>query len=265
MRLAVIIALGLVLSQASSSLPSTLDEVKKRGLLVAGVKFDSPPFGFIDRNGQNAGFEIDLARYLAESLGVRLKLVQVTSKTRIPLLLNGHVDLLIATMTHQRERDRVIDFSITYFRDGQRLLVKKGSGIKSYRDLAGKVVATVQGSTSERNIAKVQPAATILAFQEYPQAFLALRQGKAQAVTTDSLILLGLKRADPDYEIVGEYFSTEPYATGIRENDSKWRDSINFALMDWWASGGYRRAFTRWFGPGTDYETELNFQMEVWP
>jgi polar amino acid transport system substrate-binding protein len=244
---------------------SRLDMVKKRGVLVAGVKFDAPPFGFVDRKGRNVGFDNDLARYLADKLGVKLKLVQVTSKTRIPLLINGHVDLLIATMTHKRKRDEAIDFSITYFLDGQKLLVKKGSGIKETADLAGKVVATVQGSTSEKNIAKAQSKARVLTFQEYPQAFLALKQGKADAVTTDSTILLGLKKGDPQYEIVGEFFSSEPYGMGVPENDSQWRDYINFALMDWWNSGQYKKTYAKWFGPDSRYHMGLSFNMEVWP
>ncbi|MEE8448243.1 MAG: ABC transporter substrate-binding protein [Thermodesulfobacteriota bacterium] len=263
--ISLVVVLGLMLLGVSALGASRLDMVKKRQALIAGVKFDAPPFGFVDRRGRNVGFEIDLARYLAKRLGVKLKLVQVTSKTRILLLINGHVDLLIATMTHKRERDRVIDFSITYFLDGQKLLVKKNSRIKTTRDLAGRVVATVQGSTSERNIAKAQPKVRILTFQEYPMAFLALRQGKADAVTTDSTILLGLKKGDRNYEIVGDFFSSEPYGIGVPENDSKWRDYINFALMDWWDSGQYQRTYAKWFGPASDYRMDLTFEMEVWP
>jgi polar amino acid transport system substrate-binding protein len=100
---------------------------------------------------------------------------------------------------------------------------------------------------------KSQPGARIVTFQEYPQAFLALQQGKVQAVTTDSTILLGLKAGNPAYEIVGKAFSAEPYAIGVRENDSKWRDTINFALMDMWKDGSYKKVYDKWFGDGSKY------------
>jgi polar amino acid transport system substrate-binding protein len=98
-------------------------------------------------------------------------------------------------MTRQCRPRGVIDFSITYFMDGQKLLVKKGSKIKSYKDLAGKKVGTAKGSTSEINIKKAQPNCTVLSFEGYPEAFLALKQGKVAAATTDSVILVGVKAA----------------------------------------------------------------------
>lgn len=250
---------------AGAAAESTLDVVKKRGTLIAGVKFDAPPFGFVDEKGANVGFDIDIVRYIADKLGVKLELKQVTSKTRIPMLQDGQVDLAICTMTHQRGRDEAIDFSITYFMDGQKLLVKKGSGIKTTKDLAGKAVATAQGSTSEINIKRAQPNARVVTFQEYPQAFLALQQGKVQAVTTDSTILLGLKAGNPDYEIVGPAFSAEPYAIGVRENDSKWRDTINFTLQDMWRDGNYKKVYEKWFGEGSKYELPTDYEIELWP
>lgn len=261
--LVVLCLTGLVAGAAAAD--STFDAVKKRGVLVAGVKFDAPPFGFVDEAGKNVGFDIDIVKYIADRLGVKLELKQVTSKTRIPMLQDGQVDLAICTMTHQRARDEAIDFSITYFMDGQKLLVKRGSSIKSTKDLAGKAVATAQGSTSEINIKRAQPGARIVTFQEYPQAFLALQQGKVQAVTTDSTILLGLKAGNPAYEIVGKAFSAEPYAIGVRENDSKWRDTVNFALMDMWKDGSYKKVYEKWFGDGSKYELPSDYELEVWP
>ncbi len=260
--LALVLALSL---GVSASAQSTLDVVKARGVLVAGVKFDAPPFGFINEKGEPVGFDIDVARYIADKLGVKLQLKQVTSQTRIPMLLEGQVDMLVATMTHQRARDEAIDFSITYFFADQRLLVKKGSGIKSVDDLVGKTVATVQGSTSEINIRKAQPKANVLTFQEYPQAFLAVQQGRAHAMTTDASILVGFAGPNPDYEIVGPSIAPEPYGIGVRENDSKFRDAINFAIMDMWISGDYHKVYDKWFGPDSGYYLPMTGAIEVWP
>ncbi len=258
-----------VLLLASAAMAGKLEEIKQRGVLVAGVKDSQQPFGFVDpQTKQLAGFEIDLVKAIADKLGVKLEVKAVTSATRIPMLAQGSVDILAATMTHKFERDEVIDFSITYFMDGQKLLVKKNSGIKSVKDLVGKRVGTAKGSTSEQNIKNAQPQCTVLSFETYPEAFLAMNQGKVVAVTTDSGILLGLKNsaANPDdYAIVGEYISDEPYGIGLPENDSDFRDFVNKTLANLWTSGEYKKIYEKWFGANTKYHLPLEWKMEVWP
>ncbi|HEU6437859.1 MAG TPA: ABC transporter substrate-binding protein [Nitratidesulfovibrio sp.] len=246
-----------------------IEDIKARGALVCGVKDSTVPFGFIDeQTKQIVGFDVDICKAVADKLGVNLELKTVTSATRIPMLTQGSVDMLAATMTHKFERDDVIDFSITYFMDGQKLLVKKGGGVKSAADLKGKKVATAKGSTSEKNIKAAQPGATVVSFDEYPQAFLALKQGKAEAVTTDSTILLGLRNSDPEpekWEIVGDYIAAEPYGLGVAENDSKFRDLVNRTLVDLWNTGEYVKIYDKWFGKDTKYYLPLTWKMETWP
>lgn len=264
--LTAILVLALLVSPAFAG---KLDDIKKKGVLVAGVKDSQPPFGYVDESSkQIVGFEIDLMKALADKLGVKLEIKPVTSSTRIPMLTQGDVDIVAATMTHSRERDKTIDYSITYFLSQQKLLVKKGSGITSIKDLAGKKIGSAKGSTSEQNAKKAQPQATVISFETYPEAFLALKQGKVDAVTTDDAILLGLRAADdhPDnYELVGEPLSAEPYGLGMVENDSKFRDTVNFALMDMWNSGEYKKIYDKWFGKDTKFYIPLTWSMEVWP
>jgi polar amino acid transport system substrate-binding protein len=293
------LTLCLVLT-CTTAFAGKIDDIKARGALVCGVKDSVVPFGYVDQaSSQLVGFDVDICRAIAKELGVELQLKTVTSSTRIPMVVNGQIDIAAATMTHKHARDEVIDFStripmvvngqidiaaatmthkhardevidfsITYFMDGQKLLVAKDSGIKSAADLAGKKVATVKGSTSEKNIKNAQPKARVLSFDEYPQAFLALKQGKAVAVTTDSTILLGLKNSAPDpskWEIVGEYIAAEPYGLGIAENDSDFRDLINKTLNDLWRSGEYQKIYNKWFGKDSNYYLPLTWQMELWP
>ncbi len=87
-------------SSVATAGESTLDLVKKRGKLIAGVRYDAPPWGSVDKEGKVIGFDVDIARYFAQKLGVELELVQVTAKTRIPMLVNGNVDILTAGMAH---------------------------------------------------------------------------------------------------------------------------------------------------------------------
>jgi polar amino acid transport system substrate-binding protein len=245
--LGVLLATFALFANHAATAASTLDEVKTRGKMIAGVRYDSPPFGSLDQSGQVVGFDIDLIKEIAKRLGVGIEMVQVTAKTRIPLLESGKIDVVAAVLTHSRERDRVIDFSISYLLDGQRLLVKKGSGIKEASDLKGKTVSAVQGSYNEAVIRNLVPEAKVLVYQEYPQAYLALKQGLADAFTTTATILEGVSKQDPDVEMVGDNLTSEPIAFGVRENDSKWRDAINFALQDMVADGTYKSIYDKYF------------------
>jgi len=254
---------------AVSVTAGTLEDAKAKGVLVAGVKDAVVPFGYVDEKTKElVGFDVDMCKYIADKLGVKLELKPVTSATRIPKLTQGMVDLAAATMTHKLSRDEVIDFSITYFMDGQKLLVKKGSNVRSYHDLAGKRVGSAKGSTSEKNIKNVQPECTVISFEGYPQAFLALKQGKVAAVTTDSVILIGLKGSDdnPDnWEIVGDFFAREPYGIGVRENDSNFRDFVNRCLIEMWNDGTYKKIYNKWLGPDTRFYMPLTWEMETFP
>lgn len=264
--LMVVAALFLALPAAHAG---KLDEIKARGTLVAGVKDSQPPFGYVDEaSKQLVGFEPDLCAALAAKLGVKLELKPVTSSTRIPMLEQGAIDLIVATMTHKIEREEKIDFSITYFPATQKLLVKKDSGIKSVADLAGKKVGSAKGSTSEQNVKKAQPACEVVSFETYPEAFLAMKQGKVVAVTTDAPILLGIRNSDDNpaaWEIVGEDIAAEPYGIGLVENDSDFRDFVNIALMEMWRSGEYQKLYDKWFGQNTKFYIPLNWTMELWP
>ncbi|GAB6175683.1 ABC transporter substrate-binding protein [Desulfobaculum senezii] len=263
-----LVALCLVL-MATAAFAGKLDQIKERGTLICGVKDAVVPFGYVDEDSkQLVGMDIDICRYIANKLGVDLELKPVTSATRIPMLTQGSIDIAAATMTHKYSRDDVIDFSITYFMDGQKILVKRGSGIKSVADLAGKKVGTAKGSTSEKNIKAAQPDCRVVSFEGYPQAFLALKQGKVSAVTTDSTILLGLKGSDPNpelWDIVGDYIADEPYGLGLPENDSDFRDFVNKTLAQMWLSGEYMKVYNTWFGPDTNYYLPTTWKMEVWP
>ncbi|WP_285906504.1 ABC transporter substrate-binding protein [Pseudodesulfovibrio pelocollis] len=265
-RLVVVLALVLtMIVGVSAAHANKLEEIKARGVLVAGVRDSTNLFGFVDPNTKDlVGFDIDVVRYIANKLGVDIQFKVVTSNNRIPMLVQGAVDIVAATMTHKFSRDEQIDFSITYFMDGQKLLVEKGSGIKSTADLANKKVGTVKGSTSEKNIKDAQPASQVISYDEYPQAFMALKQGKVVAVTTDSGILAGLKAGDVDpekWEIVGEFFSSEPYGLGVPENESKFRDFVNLCLNEMWLDGTYHATFKKWMG----YDLPAGWQMELWP
>ncbi len=238
---------------------NTLTEVKKKGILVAGVKDSLPPFGTMDpKTKEFAGYDIDFIKYIAKKMGVKVKFVPVTSVNRIPMLTEGRIDILAATMTKTPERARQIDFSYTYFLTGQKFLAKTGA-VKTLDDFNGKKIATAKGSTSEQNVAKAVPAATVLSLDDYPQGILALQQGKVFAVTTDESILAGqlglLQRkaaTKGKFEIPDIQISTEPYGIGIRKGDAEFVRFVDDTLLEMEKTGEAKRIFLRWFGPNTE-------------
>ncbi|HZP74994.1 MAG TPA: ABC transporter substrate-binding protein [Pseudolabrys sp.] len=249
---------------------TALDEVKKRGSVRVGVREDVPGFGSVDEKGKIVGFDVDIATEIAKRLGVKIELVPATPTTRIPLLQQGRIDMICATITHYRERDKVIDFSIGYFYTGQKLMVKKGSPIRTVADLAGKRVGTTSGALVLQNLARAQPKAVGQTFEGYPEAFLAMQRGLVDAMVADVIILAGLRANSPnpdDYVIAGDFPGGGDYAIGVRENDSKWRDTLNFTLQDMWKDGTWDKIFDLWIGPTSKLKLtkdEIGFKMEVW-
>ncbi|MBI3625943.1 MAG: transporter substrate-binding domain-containing protein, partial [Candidatus Rokubacteria bacterium] len=171
--------------------------------------------------------------------------------TRIPLIANRTIDVECGSTTYTRGRDETVDFSINFFFTGTQLLVKKGSGIKSVADVVGKRVGVAQGTTNEKALRVSQPRADVVTLQDHPAAFLALEQGRIVAYASDGILLAGLaaKANNPkDYEVVGDFFSKDPYSCMVPENDSKWRDFVNHTFMELIDSGKFFELYDKWFG-----------------
>ena len=152
-------------------------DVKAKGELVCGVLGTDDPFSFVDpKSREIVGYEVDLCNAIAKKLGVKTSLKQLAVAARVPELQQGRVDILAASLTHNKEREALIDFSLSTFVTGQKVMTKKSSGITQPSQLAGQKVLTVKGSTMEQNIKKAVPAAEIVSFDNSPQAFLALRE-----------------------------------------------------------------------------------------
>jgi len=256
-----------IAAQSFAAAPAdTLAEVKKKGVLVAGVKDSLPPFGYIDEKTRTiVGYDIDFVNAIAKKLGVKTELKPVTSATRMPQLQEGNIDIIAATMTKNPERAMQIDFSHTYFFTGQKFITKKGS-VKTLKDLEGKRIGTTKGSTSEKNVAKALPTATVLSFDDYPQAYLALQQGKVQAITTDEAILAGLLAKTPanlkgKFEIPNVQISDEPYGLGMRKGDKNFVDFVNKTILEMEKSGEAKKIFDKWFGPKSETPLERTFTI----
>ena len=260
---------------------STIECILERDKIVAGVKYDARPFGFWDeKTDQIAGFDIDLVRAFAQCwLGDenKVEFIQVTSKDRIKILQERYVDMIVATMTHTTEREKEIDFSQTYFLDGQRLLVHSRSDLADitandrFEDYAtrlqGKTVAAVQATTSLENIRNkmIQNGfqVNLDEFRTYPDALQALLAGDVDAVTADGSILWGfVEKKHLELRVVGKAFSEEPYGIGVYKGDDDLQRLINLSLQGLMTNGKYQEIFRRWF---PDEDTWPLYKIQVLP
>lgn len=229
----------------------TLASIKDRDKIIFGVKTDTRLFGLKNpSSGDIEGFDIDISKQLAKDIlgdEKKAEFKEVTSKTRIPMLQNGDIDAITATMTITDERKKEVDFSDVYFEAGQSLLVKKGSSIKSTEDLGkGSKVLAVKGSTSSQNIRKKAPDASVLEFENYAEAFTALKAGQGDALTTDNAILYGMADENKQYQLTGETFTDEPYGIAVKKGQSGLVKEINASLKKMKADGRYEKIYKKW-------------------
>jgi ABC-type amino acid transport substrate-binding protein len=229
---------------------STLETVKKRGKLIAGVKTDFPPFGTVDASGKNVGFDVDVAHRFARALfndENQVELVAVTSGNRIPFLQSGKIDIIIATVTITDERRQVVEFSDPYFMSGSLILVPKASAVKGLDDLAGKTVAVVQGAIQDKDVEQLQPKAARLKFGKVSEAVLAVKGGRADAYVHDDIVILSLAKENPDLKAVGKPFVPRPYGIAVRKGDTEFINWVNAELRKMHADGTYDRLWKKYF------------------
>jgi len=209
--IAVWLAGVLLLGAAAPVLAETvLEKISRTGVLAAGTRATSIPFAFINEKNEWIGFSIDLLEAIRARLEkklakrIRLEKKEITPATGIPLVANRTIDVECGSMTYTRARDKTVDFSINFFFTGTQLLVKKGSGIKTLADVAGKRVGAAQASTGEKNLRASQPKADVVLFPDHPAGLLALEQARIVAYVSDGILLAGLiaKAKNPkDYEV----------------------------------------------------------------
>ena len=240
----------------SAARADQLADIKKKGEIVFGVLGTDEPNSFVDpKTREIVGYEVDIAKAIAQKIGVKPVFKQLAVAARIPELTEGRVDVLAASLTHNKERESQIDFSLTTFVTGQKVLVKTSSGIKDVPELAGKKVLTVKGGTQEPNIRKAVPNVDVVTFETTQQAFLALQQGKGVGYVNDEASIVNdyakLGPAKKDYAILPTSISVEPLALGLRKNEPALKDVVDATLRELESSGNADKLFIKWYGPST--------------
>ncbi|MFG1710853.1 transporter substrate-binding domain-containing protein [Nonomuraea sp. M3C6] len=238
-------------------------DVQAKGQLAVGVKCDYPPFGYIDEGGEEAGFEIEIARRLAEyAFGTTgsAKLTCVTGANRVPQLTTKRIDLIIATMNYTPERAKTVDFSTPYFNSGVKLLVPKDSPITSFADLEGKAVTTTTGSTASIWLTQCVKSAKQVAFAQTSEAFSAMRSNRGVAFAQDDTLLAELASKNADTKVVGDEKAGSPWGMGVRKGDKPMLTWVNAAIEKMRAEDFFWQAFQRTV---TDKGVQQQFQKFV--
>lgn len=246
-----------------------LEAIKARGIVRIGIGYQTPPMNFLNDQGELAGFDVDLAKAVAGSMGLKHEFVKVNNKTRITSLASGEVDLVLSNMNHTMSRDRQIDFSDTYLMDGKRILAHRGR-FAALRDFVGKRVAVTQGSNAQQAVAEElrklgDSNPRVISFQNDAECFLALKTNKVDGYTNDTVILVGVSGGSREFEPVSDIYSPTYYGIGLPENQSRWRYEVNAALRTLYIDGTYRRIYNEWFGVNGEYPLpESSGQLPVW-
>ena len=266
--------LGAGLAPAQAQQKGILDKIGETGTLTVGTRTGSPPFGYVNAKNEWVGFSIDLVEELIrpaleKKLGkpIKVEKKESTPPTRIPLLSSGAVDLIAETMTDTRTRRDSVDFSLTFFVTGAQFLVKKGSPIKGIKNIDGKRIAAQQGSTNARIIREKAPKAILREFPDQPAAFQALAQGQVDAYTNDGIQLYGLKAKAPnpdEWEVVGDFYSEEPYGMAMRKGDAKFKAAVDAGLKNAFESGKYFEIYDKWFGPKGELPYPMTAQVRAY-
>jgi|SRR5690606_2964759 len=222
-----------------------------QGVLRVGSDVAYPPFEYVDeQTGEFVGFDMDLIREVGKRLGMDVEIMNTAWEGIIPGLLAGHYDVIISAMTITDERAQAVDFSDPYFATGQVIVVRADDdSVRQPSDLAGKVVAVQIGTTGQFAAERIEGVARIDHYPTMPEAFLALRLGRADAAVADELVALEEAKANPGVlKVVGTPFTVEYYGIALRKGRADLLRDINRALAQIKADGTYDQIYDKWFG-----------------
>lgn len=225
--------------------------VVERGYIIVGVKTDVKPFGFIDAGGQNAGFDVDIAKNIAKEIfhdETKVKFVSVSDTERLYLLNLGKLDMVIATLTITPTRQISADFSNAYYITGQALLVNSGSRVRSLGDLSNKNVGVIFGSTAEDSIKFLLPSAHVLGYKSYQDAYKALKAGHVLGVTADEAILRNYSLQDSSVKLLPKRYSRDSYGIAFRRGGESdyLLEIVNNAITDMDSKGVLNELKHKW-------------------
>ncbi|WP_164962414.1 amino acid ABC transporter substrate-binding protein [Rubrivivax sp. JA1026] len=253
--------LALAFAASAASAQSTLDKVKASGAIGVAYRESSIPFSYLDDKAQPVGFGFEICGRIVDEVkkvtgrsDLKVNLQSVTSANRIPLLVNGTIDIECGSTTNNSDRAKQVAFAINYFYTGTRFLVRADSGIKSLADLNGKVLVSTTGTTNFRIlrnlISENKLPIELIGAKDHAEAALLVQSGRAAAFGMDDILLYGLRAssANPaELAVVGESIQVEPYAIMVRKDDPAFKQLVDGVLAGLMKSGEFEKLYRKWF------------------
>jgi len=238
-----------------------LKKIKESGTLTLGVRDSSIPFSYLDDKQSYQGYSIDLclkaATAIQKKLGLtslNIKMVPVTSATRIPLIANGTTDISCDSATNNQERWNQVAFSMTEFVTANKFLSKKAANLKTLDDLKGKTVVSTSGTSNLKQITALNAernlGMNILAAKDHAEAFLMVETGRAAAFVMDDILLSSLaanSKAPGDYQVSSEALSVEPYGLILPKGDNDFKKVVDDALTVVYKGDDIKKIYAKWF------------------
>lgn len=246
-----IVALGLLLPVTATA--DVLDEIQQRGVLRVGLEPGYMPFELTNQRGEIIGFDVDIARRMANAMGVKLELVSTAWDGIIPALLTDKFDIIMSGMTLTQERNLSVNFADPYIVVGQTILIRKeiADEVKSYRDLNNPKfkVSSKLGTTGEQAVKRMIPSAEYISFETEQEAVLDMLNGKVHAVVYDLplLSITNAQRNDGNLVFLDKPFTHEPLAWAIRKGNHDFLNWLNNFLHQIKSDGTYEQIYNKWF------------------
>jgi polar amino acid transport system substrate-binding protein len=241
--------------------------ILQRGIVRGGGSDPYPPAAFYAPDGRTfVGFEPDLAAAMGRVLGVRFEFVNLSFSDLLPQLKHHKIDVVMASMTDNAEREKLADF-VNYFQAGTAIIVQRGNpqGISTLKDLCGKVVAVAEGTVQVDLLRRTQKGCDaderidVRSYGDNANALLQLRTGRAAAVLSDyppAVHLSTDRRTSAHYQLAtSTQYEPSPYGIAVAKDQAELRDSLRGALEQVMRSGAYAEALRRWGVPSGALET----------
>jgi glutamate/aspartate transport system substrate-binding protein len=252
---------SMLLAAAPALAQSTLDKVKASGTISLAYRESSIPFSYLDDKALPVGFGVDICDRIVDEIkkatgraDLKVTRQAVTSANRIPLLVNGTIDLECGSTTNNSDRAKQVAFAINYFYTGTRFLVKADAGVKSLADLNNKVLVSTTGTTNfriMRNLITEQKLPIeLIGAKDHSESALLVQTGRAAAFAMDDILLYGLRASaqnPAELAVVGEPIQVEPYAIMMRRDDPGIKTLVDGVLAGLMKSGEFNRLYTKWF------------------
>lgn len=260
---ALVLALVLALTAASAALADgfrTLDEIKESGKIIIGLFSDKKPFGYVDENGDYQGYDVYLARRLAADLGVALEIVSLDAPNRIEYLQSFKVDVVLANFTYTEDRAQQVDFALPYMKVALGVVSPDAALITEAEQLNGKTLIVSKGTTAETFFEANYPEVNLLKFDSYTEAYIALIDGRGDALSTDNTEVLAWAIENPGFtvgiESLGSLDTINPAVSKGNETLLAWiNDEIGLLGQENFFHADYEATLRETYGPNADADS----------